>query len=204
MAGRIRRPPAELPFAYKKGNTILHRCPALVKIAALLVLSVFAFSSIPGLAIAAFIIVPASFCARLRPRDLLWGSRPLFLLAFFLVLYKSLNFKGFSMTGFLDGLRQALCILVSFAAASLVFSVTTMAEIRSSLGNGRLSLGISLMLGFIPRFFAVWEEAEIAFKARGGKNGPARLVFLVPLTIEKMMEKAAETAEALEARGFPL
>ncbi|MDR2370661.1 MAG: hypothetical protein LBD71_04205, partial [Treponema sp.] len=186
MAGRIGRLPAELPFAYRKGNTILHRCPALVKIAALLVLSVFAFSSIPGLAAAAFVIVPASFCARLRLRDLLRGSRPLLLLAFFLVLYKSLDFKGFNTAGFLDGFRQALCILVSFAAASLVFSATTMAEIRSSLGKGALSLGISLMLGFIPRFFAVWEEADLAWRARGGKNGLSRLVFLVPLTVEKM------------------
>jgi biotin transport system permease protein len=60
------------------------------------------------------------------------------------------------------------------------------------------------MLGFIPRFFAVWEEAGCAWKARGGKNGPARILFLVPLAVEKMMEKASETAEALEARGFSL
>jgi biotin transport system permease protein len=135
-------------------------------------------------------------------------------------------------------LVESLCfaggILVSFAAGGLLFSVTTMAEIRDSLGRGegailkpliamlkkintppalslarrlehpRLSLGIALMLGFLPRFFLVWESASFAYEARKGKRGPAKLMLLVPLAVEAMIEAAAETAAALEARGLEL
>ncbi|MDR1286231.1 MAG: hypothetical protein LBK08_01345 [Treponema sp.] len=201
---RAASPFRELPFSYSKGNSLLHRCPAVWKLLALLVISTLAFSSVEGLLISAFLLVPAAYSARVSPTRLFRGFRPLFFLVFFLVLYKSVSLAGFSFPGFLEGLRQGLCIPVSFAAASLVFSVTSMSAVRASLGRGRAGLGAGLMLGFIPRFFAVWEEAGCAWKARGGKNGPARILFLVPLAVEKMMEKASETAEALEARGFSL
>ena len=64
------------------------------------------------------------------------------------------------------------------------------------------SLGISLMLGFIPRFFELWETTNLACDARVCKRGPRRLLILVPLVTERMMEAAADTALALEARGL--
>jgi biotin transport system permease protein len=60
------------------------------------------------------------------------------------------------------------------------------------------------MLGFLPRFFEVWEAANLAFEARAGKRGLRRLVILAPLVIERMMEAAAETADALDSRGLSL
>jgi biotin transport system permease protein len=57
------------------------------------------------------------------------------------------------------------------------------------------------MLGFLPRFFAVWESAELAYRARCGKRGLPRLIALVPLAMERMIISAGETAAALEARG---
>jgi biotin transport system permease protein len=140
----------------------------------------------------------------------------------------------FSGAGFMESLRFAGGVLVSFAAGGLLFSVTTMVEIRDSLGRGegailkplivmlkksgrppalslvrrleypRLSLGIALMMGFLPRFFLIWENAGLAYKARMGKRGPAMLLLLIPLAVETMIEAAAETAAALEARGLEL
>jgi biotin transport system permease protein len=140
----------------------------------------------------------------------------------------------FSAAGFAESLSFAGGVLVSFAAGGLLFSVTTMAEIRDSLGRGegallkpliimlkkinkppalnlarrlehpRLSLGIALMLGFLPRFFLIWENAGLAYSARMGKRGPAKLILLIPLAVEEMIEAAAETAAALEARGLEL
>jgi biotin transport system permease protein len=66
------------------------------------------------------------------------------------------------------------------------------------------SLGLSLMLGFLPRFFEIWETANLAFDARAGKRGFRRLIILVPLVIERMIERAGETAEALDSRGLSL
>jgi len=120
-----------------------------------------------------------------------------------------------------EGIIAVLRILVPFAAAALLFTVTTMRELRLSLAaieirvknlfaaghkkkktTAFFSLGISLMLGFIPRFFDLWETANLACEARSCKRGLRRLLILIPLVCERMMEAAADTALALEARGL--
>jgi biotin transport system permease protein len=233
-----------IPFAYRSGKSPLHRCPAGLKLLGLLALSLGAFSSIPGLAAAALILIAGALVAGIRPWELLRGSRAIFFLAAFVILFRALRFggpglslnmigldnfslPGLSLEGFWGGLHQGLCFIVSFAAGALLFSVTTMRELRDSLGRWEeaavnrffalpcfsrkkrrarsvFSLGLSLMLGFLPRFFEIWENASLAFDARAGKRGLRRLIVLIPLTIERMMELAGETAEALDSRGLSL
>jgi biotin transport system permease protein len=113
-----------------------------------------------------------------------------------------------------------LRIFTAFAAAALLFAVTTMRDLRQSIGTIELwlkklffpakanrggviyfSLGLSLMLGFIPRFFDLWETSNLACEARSCRLH-RRLMILIPLVTELMMEAAAETAFALEARGL--
>ena len=120
-----------------------------------------------------------------------------------------------------SSLYLAAGILVCFASASLFFAVTTTAEIRNSLSrielflfglfnsknrllpkNGRLSLALALMLGFLPRFFECWENADSAARARCCKGGLKRVMVILPLVAERMIEAAAESAEALESRGL--
>jgi biotin transport system permease protein len=106
--------------------------------------------------------------------------------------------------GLVEGLIFGWGVILAFYAASLFFSVTTMTEIKASLDKlrlRRLSLGLSLMLGFLPRFFALWQNAELAYRARCGKRGFPQLIALIPLVMERMILSAAETATALEARG---
>ena len=176
-------------------------------------LSTAACVSVPGLAAVILLILIASIAARIPPWELLKGARTLALLSLCIML---LNFHT-PVTGIITALR----IFVPFAAAALLFSVTTMRELRLSLaafetglrkmlsvGRPRprnfafFSLGISLMLGFIPRFFELWETANLACDARSCKRGLRRLFILVPLVTERMMEAAADTALAIEARGF--
>jgi biotin transport system permease protein len=238
------------PYAYRSGKSPLHRCPAGLKLLGLLALSAAAFSSVPGLAAAALILTAGAITAGIPPRELLRGSKPLFPLALFIILCRTLDFTppGFkpafsgleglslpnlSRAGFWEGLAQGLCIIVSFAGGALLFSVTTMRELRDSLGSFegflekrfldltrifrgkkgrppsrrpayRLSLGISLMLGFLPRFFEIWEAANLACEARACKKGLPRLRILLPLVTEKMMETAGKTAESLDSRGLSL
>jgi len=118
------------------------------------------------------------------------------------------------------GLSLSAGILVCFAAASLFFAVTTTTEIRHSLARaesfltrpflgkrrppnaqGRLSLSLALMLGFLPRFFENWENARLAALARGC-GGIRMITAILPVVTERMIEAAAETAEALESRGL--
>ena len=111
----------------------------------------------------------------------------------------------------LNGLYLGTGILICFSVASLFFAVTTTTEIRKTLAGmefflfrrqSRLSLALALMLGFLPRFFECWENANLAAKARCCKGGLKRVMVILPLVTERMIHTAAETAEALEARGL--
>ena len=65
MAGRVNT--GRLPFSYRGGDSPLRRAPAGLKLLALFVLSLAAFSSLPGLVLAALITVTASRSARVQP-----------------------------------------------------------------------------------------------------------------------------------------
>ncbi|MDR3160756.1 MAG: energy-coupling factor transporter transmembrane protein EcfT [Spirochaetaceae bacterium] len=246
---RLKIPPAEPPYAYRSGTGFLYRLPAALKFLLLLALSLSAFFfGFPALLAIAGILCAAALSAGVRPWSLLRGGRPLFITALMVLAFRSLAFSpgsfipgGFSPGGFTEGLGFALTVLESFAAGALLFRVTTMTELRESLGRGealvlrplirllgnlrgrhpeqrrleqqrlaqrwlaqpRLSLGIALMLGFLSRFFEIWETLTAAYDARGGPGGTRRLLTLLPLAAERMIESAAETACALESRGIP-
>jgi biotin transport system permease protein len=164
------------------------------------------------------LLAAASLLAGIRPWKLLAGSRPLMVMLLFVLVFRSLSFSG-GITVDLETLKDALIfswgIILVFAAGALYFSVTTMTELRNSLARGelfllrpfkirqpRLSLCLSLMLMFLPRFFELWENTGLSYTARSGKKGLRRLLVTVPLVAEGMIIAAAETAEALEARGL--
>jgi energy-coupling factor transporter transmembrane protein EcfT len=140
----------------------------------------------------------------------------------------------FSTEGFLSGLLFLWSMALLFCAASLFYAVTTAAEIREAvsrierlllypvaalLKNAKspllqrlrstalrphLALALGLMLGFLPRFFAEWEALQTASRARAGKRGVTEIKRLVPLVVNRLMDRALETAAALEARGAKL
>jgi biotin transport system permease protein len=175
-------------------------------------------------------IRPRELLAGSRPLIVMLALTALLRLIDFSAL-RSLEFSALFRTGELAGAgRLSAGILISFASGSLFFSVTTMTEIRRSLeraerflrrpfrrrpGPGpssppdgseavpreRLSLALALMLAFLPRFFELWENAETAARARGCTGAFRRVTAILPLAAEGMIESAAETAAALEARG---
>lgn len=201
------------PLSYKKGSTLLHRLPAGVKLAFLLLLSIAAFfPNIAILLVIAIILISLSFIARIRPAGLLLGSGPLLLIVLAVFVIQGVEFSpfGFNTGGLLEALVFCARIALAFASASLFFYVTTPGEIRKSLSRLeiilhleklKLSLHISLMLGFLKNFFEIWEDLDLAWKSRGGGRNLSRLLKLLPLLVEKLMIKAGETAIALEARG---
>jgi energy-coupling factor transporter transmembrane protein EcfT len=201
------------PYSYIPGKSFLHRLGGGWKLLALFLISTLAFAlGVPALAPGTLFVAACSLAAGIRPRQLLRGIKPLLIMALLATLCRSLATDPagatpafFSRRGFEEGLVFGWSILLAFCAASLFFSTTTMTQIKDSLDRfrlQRLSLGLSLMLGFLPRFFAVWEGAELAYRARGGKKGFRQLVALIPLTMERMIISAGETARALEARGL--
>ena len=232
MAGKIKRGALKrgTPFGYRQGKTPLHRMPAGLKLIFVIIISAFAFASVYGLCVSALLLLLACAFARMPPHVLLKGSKPLVILSLCVILVKSIKPEGegaavyglrvpfISAKGFFEGLLAAPSLFVPFAAAAMLFGVTTMGELRLSLasvenrvmrlfaGNGGrapfFSLGLSLMLGFIPRFFEMWEDANLACDSRSCKRGFRRLYLLLPLVTERIMEASSDTALALEARGW--
>jgi biotin transport system permease protein len=235
MAGRLTQ-----AFGYKAGKTPLHRMPAGLKLIFVIIISAFAFAY--GFALSVLLILAGSVAARVPPHALLKGSKPLVILSLCIILLKTiapdaegvttpeiiifnfyipdLHIPFISGEGFFDGLLAAARIFVPFAAAVLLFSFTTMRELRLSLASVEkgvvkiffprrkhapfLSMGITLMLGFIPRFFQLWDDANLACDSRSCKRGLRRLFLLIPLVTERMIEASANTALALEARAYSL
>jgi biotin transport system permease protein len=230
------------PYAYRPGDSPLHRAPAGLKLLGLLLISVFAFLfGPPAMGIASLLVIAAAVSAKIRPWELLRGIRPLLLMILLVTFCRSIGVSppAFKRAGLLEGLSFGGLILLSFSAGALLFSVTTMTELRDSLEKAEsllrrplvrllrqlspgpadapdrsrrfyglerpwLSLGISLMLGFLPRFFEIWEASDTAYRARGGRKGLGQIRVLLPLVTERMLEMAAETAQALESRGLGL
>jgi len=203
---------------HKKSSSLLYRLPAGFKLAFLMILSLASFfpgteaQSLVLLGVIAFILAALSFAAGVGPLALLRGSGPLLLVVFWAFLLQAVELSPFQInhSGLVQAIIFSLRIAAAFSAGTLLFAVTTPYEIRKSLSRLEkflrieklnLSLYISLMLGFLPRFFEVWEDLRLAWKSRGGKNNLSLIVTLVPIAIEKMMRLAAETATAMEARG---
>ena len=206
------------PWSYRKGTTLLHKLPAGLKLIFLLLLSLAVFFTGPQfrgfviLGAISLILIILSFAARIGPLALLRGSRPLLLIVLAVFVIQGVEFSplGFSHEGLLSALIYCLRIALAFSSGALLFAVTTSGEIKKSITRLesflhveklRLGLHFSLMLGFLPRFFEIWEELNLAYKSRSGKGLLPRLVTIIPILIERMMRKAAETASAMESRG---
>ena len=158
------------------------------------------------------ILVVLSLIAGILPWELLKGSGPLLLLVLAVFLLQGIEYSPFGFN--LEGLRETaiFCIRIAtaFAAGSLLFAITTTGEIRKSicrleaavhLEKLKIGISIALMLGFLSKFFEIWEDINLTWKSRAGRNNLKRLKTLIPLAIERMMVKAAETASAMESRG---
>jgi len=139
-----------------------------------------------------------------------WGSMPVSALAAAALLPRT----GFPHSA----LRLTLVVQLS----ALLFRTTSSVEIREALVTlerrirlilKRLPLlgkaisprpcflqNISMFLSFIPEIFEAWAAFDLAWKARGGRQGTAKIKTLVFVLITMSFEKASLKARALEAR----
>jgi biotin transport system permease protein len=190
------------------------------------------FGGIPGLAAATASAAVAAAIGGIPFPCLFAGSRPLAVATGLVVVLRTVRFDSGApafvsadAAGLAEGLVFAWGVFVSFAAGSVLFATTKTSELRIALARAEraakrtlrallprraaakmeaadISLTIALALSFIPRVFAVWESAEDAHKARCGPAGFRALFSLVPLAAERLIEAAAETAHAMESRGY--
>ena len=123
-----------------------------------------------------------------------------------------------------DFLRVALRLTLIIQLSALLFRTTSSIEIRECLNNIELFIRrafsalpflrkhialkprfaeyISAFLMFIPEIFSIWTNIDMAWKARGGKNGLKKINMLVFVLISLSFEKAAIKAKAMDARSL--
>ena len=206
-------------FEYKKSNSFAHRLPPEIKLIFLLVFSIAAFLTPLKILVFIPLFVLISAClAGINPKHLLNGSIKLLFLLFAIFAFGSIKLKYginnfqfvFEFDNYINNAVFCLRIISAFIVSSLFFHICPLREIKKVLSllesffglkKIHAALSLSIMFNFIPRFFSVWEETGLAWKSRSGKTGLLGIVKILPLVIQNLMYKAAETAEALESRG---
>jgi biotin transport system permease protein len=197
-------------FGYKTIKGPLHKVPAVIKLLLLLPLS-FICMSLQAVWLGAFILFffLFSFFFGFSLREQFTDLKPAF-------YYAVLMYALCVFTNFIDNfkltpvkelyimlipnfeyLRIALRLALIVQISALVFRTTSALEIREAV---RLEI-ISLFLCFIPEIFKIWASVNLAWKARGGKEGLFKIKTVVFVLISLCFDKAALKAKALEARS---
>lgn len=114
-------------------------------------------------------------------------------------------------------LLKLFCIIQT---ASLIFKTSTSLQIREGLEamelavrkcfhfkplvdgrpNAPVAQAVSLFICFIPQVSKNWQQAERAWKARGGKKSPHMFIVLLPVFFSVGMKQAYNSARAISAR----
>lgn len=218
---------------YVPGDGLLHRLDPRTKLLGVLLFSVLVFMvrDAAGIGLALALAAVAVAAARLSPRLLLRGLRPILVLLALTVVLNAFLTPGEALwrLGPLRVTRQGLELSVLMAVrlvllvvvASLLTLTTTPIALtdgmerllrpleRIGVPAGELALMMTIALRFIP---TLTEEAQRILKAqeaRGARfrvRGPLRQVqavlpVLIPLFVASF-RRAEELAVAMEARGY--
>ena len=213
-------------FSYKPGNSFFHRMPAWVKILLLPVVSFSAFKFSIFFAVGLFLFqLCLAFILRFTIREQLRDLKAVLYYAVFLISAKvigTLAANGFSdipqLSEFIMSeketwtlLLKLLCVMQS---ASLLFKTSTSLQIREGLELMELAVrrilhrnpvtpvaqAVSLFICFIPQVSKNWQQAERAWRARGGKKSLRMFVVLLPVFFSVGMKQAYNTAKAISIR----
>lgn len=187
---------------YVPRDSPLHRLPAGVKLAAMLVLVTFLalFPRPLPLAVSALVVAALFPVARLRPVHLWRAVRPALVFAAVLTGFYLLS------QGWPDGARAAIgpvgqLVVGVLAGNLLVFSTraTDLASLAGRLLGGRVELLVALTIRSIPTVIGIVRQSREAEWARGRR---ASLVRVLPTVLVRLIRDADLLGEALAARGL--
>jgi len=192
---------------FHPGTSLLHRIPAGPKLGLLFAYGVVALvlrGPWTALGTLAFSLLLAAW-ARIPPRTLLRGLRPIVLIAVFIGAFQVWQ-RGWPAA------VEVVATIVALVVAATVFTATTpIDEMLDAITRGlrpfrrlgvnpdKVALAFSLMLRAIPDVLALAHETRDAARARGLERNPRAL--LVPMAL-RTVAHAQATGDALTARGI--
>ena len=190
-------------FSYKQGNSFLHRCPALLKILLIPVISIAVFK-LPVAAALLFIIVQTALGIALNftLRELFCDLKAVIYYAVILIFAKLIGaaFSKQIPQDFLPTLILLVKLFCVLQTASLVYKTSTSLQLRQAFGNNAFSETLGLFICFIPQVSKNWEQIKSAWYARGGKKSIRMLCVLLPVLFSVGMKQAWNSARALTIR----
>jgi biotin transport system permease protein len=190
------------------GDSVLHRLPAAVKLAALAIISLILFmiNNAGFLAGAAFAGLAGHALLRISAAEIWRRMRPFALIVVVVALFTA------TFNGTAEGLTAFFRLAALALFASLVTATTTTGDFidvitRAATPLERLGilkardvgLSIGLVIRFVPEILSRYEVIRDAHYARGLKPRPVSLI--VPLIITTL-QSADEIAAAIDARGI--
>ena len=193
-------------FAYRKGSTLLHKLPALLKIIFLAAFNIFIFWEADSfliwrLSAGSLVCLVFFILAKCGPKTL----KSLFYVLLLGILVTLFNL---SKAGLIYGALYTARFLLAALLAQIVFETTSPLEIKEAVPIAALSLAIN----FIPEIFSEWNKIHLAARARSAKSGRgffyscARAVFFTPLLelealFSNMLDRAEKKRRALLNRS---
>ena len=205
-------------FSYKSVSSFMHRCPAWIKLLLIPVVSIAVFKLPVYFAIGLCMIqIVLSFALKFSVREQLRDLKAVLYYAAFLIFAKligSVTSGQFDLSAFIRNeketwllLLKLLCVMQS---ASILFKTSTSLQIREGLElmerkitrkqQTPVAQGVSLFICFIPQVSKNWQQAERAWKARGGRKSLRMFVVLLPVFFSVGMKQAYNTARAISIR----
>ena len=192
-------------FSYKADSTIIHNCPAWIKIILLPVLS-FVIFKLPA------VICAVLLCAIFLLQLILKFTLQEIFCDIKLVLYYAVILIIFRGKEVIPMLLRLLCMLL---LASLIFRTSSSLQLRRGFETIELAIrkvfhlkpkapvanALALFTGFIPLVAKNWNQCKRAWKARGGRNSIKMYVVLLPVFFSTGMKQAWSTARAVSIRA---
>lgn len=209
-------------FSYKQGNSILHRCPAWIKILFLPLVSILVFMLPWQLALVLICLQTlAGILLHLTLQEQLCDLQAVLYYAALLIFAKLVgalfthNLNKDFFTDFIPTLLMLLKLFCLMQTASLVFKTSTSLQIRQGLEQMELAVRRffhmplrtpvaqmqALFICFIPQVSKNWTQSQKAWFARGGKKDIRMLIVLLPVLFSVGMKQAYNSARAISIRS---
>lgn len=204
-------------FAYKFGNSFLHKMPTFIKILLLPILNILIINSPIVFVLILIIIQFVIFCLLKFPLKMQFTDfKPVFIYAFFVLFAKLITcFLGKLPIHFeketIFFLIKLFCI---FQTTSLFFKTSSSIEIRNGIytieffvhkffrlkSNFLFTDLLSLFIIFIPLVFRNWTQIKTAWKIRKGKQTIKMYFILIPVLFSVCIKQANNINKSLLIR----
>ena len=188
-------------FSYKPGTSLLHRCPAIVKILVVPLLSIFIFV-LPvyfcfGMIVLQFVVALA---LHFSIREIFTDLKVVFFYALMLAMVKVITLLAGGDTGsWLETLFMLAKLLCMMLLTSIFLRTSTSLELRQGFevfGVNAVTHTLSLFVCFIPLVSKIWRQTEQAWRIRAGKNSIKKYAVLLPVFFSVGMKQAWNMARA--------